>query len=133
MKYLLDTNVCIKYLNADSENIKLKLKSNSPQNIFLCSVVKTELLTGAYKSNISHKTLLKLESFFNKFDSLFFDDISADICAKIRSDLEKKGKIIGPYDLQIAATALANDLTLVTHNIKEFKRIKGLKIEDWEQ
>ena len=53
--------------------------------------------------------------------------------ADIRADLTAKGSIIGPYDLQIAAIAVANDLTLVTHNVSEFSRVGGLKIEDWEQ
>ena len=98
----------------------------------MCSVVKSELLTGAYKSNVSQNILTRLEVFFAKFESFVFDDISADYYGKIRSELEKKGTIIGPYDLQIASIALANDLILVTHNTKEFQRIQELKLADWE-
>ena len=101
--------------------------------IFLSSVVKSELLTGAYKSNVSEKVLSKLNYFFEKFDSLAFDDNVAEVYAKTRSQLEAKGLIIGPYDLQIAAIALVNDFTLVTHNTREFERIENLKLEDWEK
>ncbi len=132
MKFLLDTNVCIQYLNADSKNIIKNLKIHSPEDIVLCSVVKSELLTGAYKSNVSEKVLEKLQYFFDKFNSLSFDDIAAVEYGKIRAALEKSGIIIGPYDLQIASIAIAHDLILITHNTKEFARITGLKIEDWE-
>lgn len=56
----------------------------------------------------------------------------AELCGKVRGELQKNGKPIGPYDLQIASIALANNLILVTHNKKEFSRIQGLEIEDWE-
>ncbi len=132
MKYLLDTNVCIKYLNGRSENIVTQLKKTSPDSIALCSVVKSELLTGAYKSNVSQNVLRRLEIFFEKFNSIPFDDKAALYYGKTRSELEKKGIVIGPYDLQIAAITLAHDLTLVTHNTKEFTRISELKLADWE-
>jgi len=130
--YLLDTNVCINYLNGTSENIKVRMKKRTPDEIFLCSVVKSELLTGAYKSNVSEKVLTRLSYFFNAFESLPFDDAAADMYGKIRAQLESSGNIIGPYDLQIASIDLSNKLTLVTHNTGEFNRITGLKIEDWE-
>lgn len=131
MKYLLDTNICIKYLNGNSQNITSKLTKLNPEDIALCSVVKSELLVGAYKSVKSKKTMSLLETFFAVFHSLAFDDEAALIYGKIRSDLEKQGTPIGPYDLQIASIALANNLILVTNNSREFKRIKKLKIEDW--
>jgi tRNA(fMet)-specific endonuclease VapC len=132
MKYLLDTNVCIKYLNADLDQIMNHLKDNSPNDIALCSIVKSELLAGAYKSKVAQKNLSKLQVFFEKFSSISFDDSAADKYGKIRTNLEKKGTIIGPYDLQIASIALVHDLILVTHNTKEFERVPGLKLEDWE-
>ncbi len=132
MKYLLDTNVCIKYLNADSVRIVENLKKHMPDDITLCSVVKSELLTGAYKSNVTDKVLKKLNVFFDKFTSLVFDDEAADMYGKIRAELEKAGSAIGPYDMQIASIAIVHNLILITHNINEFSRIKDLKMEDWE-
>jgi len=74
-----------------------------------------------------------LDTFFSLFDSLMFDDNASLIYGKIKNDLERKGNIIGPNDLLIASIAISNNLTLVTNNTKEFSRIKGLNIIDWEK
>ncbi len=132
MKYLLDTNTCIKYLNGTSENIKSKFQDNFPTEIYLCSVVKAELSYGANKSGNPTKNLEKIKMFFEPFTSLQFDDNAANIYGEIKSDLATKGTPIGPNDLLIASIALSNNLTLVTHNTGEFKRVENLKIEDWE-
>ena len=73
-----------------------------------------------------------LDRLSSQFVSLPFDDAAAEVYGRIRAALEAAGTLIGPYDLQIAAIALANDLTLITHNIREFGRVAGLRIEDWE-
>lgn len=132
MKYLLDTNTCIKYLNGTSKKIKEKLVSHQPKSIFLCSVVKAELIYGCYKSKNPINNLKKIEIFFKPFISFPFDDSSAKIYGNIKLLLEKNGTPIGPNDLLIASIALSNNLTLITHNTREFKRIDGLFIEDWE-
>ncbi len=133
MKYLLDTNVCIKYLNGTSESIKKHIERLHPTEIAICSVVKSELFAGACKSQNKNKTIEKLKIFFAPIISLPFDDEAAAGYGNIRADLEKKGTPIGPYDLQIASIAVLNDLILVTHNVREFSRVEGLKIEDWEK
>ena len=132
MMYLLDTNVCIHYLNGSSPAIREKLQTLHPADIALCSVVKAELLTGARKSRYPEKTLANVRKFLAPFRSLPFDDVAAEIYGVVRADLERRGMPIGPYDLQIASIALAHDLVLVTHNVQEFARITGLRIEDWE-
>ena len=132
MTYLLDTNVCIKYLNGQSDKIVKKISSLSPDDIVICSVVRAELFAGAYKSKSFKKTYDKLINFLKVFPSMPFDDEASDIFGNIRAQLEKKGEPLGPFDLQIASIALLNNLILVTHNTKEFSRIKKLKIEDWE-
>ena len=132
MRYLLDTNACIKYINGDSESVKMKLQSYKPEDIILCSIVKSELMYGVLKSTNKTKNREKLNLFFAPFDSLAFDDSCAAIYSEIRAALEKTGNIIGAYDMQIAAIAIRNNLVLVTHNTKEFSRIASLKIEDWE-
>ncbi|MCX6582192.1 MAG: type II toxin-antitoxin system VapC family toxin [Candidatus Aminicenantes bacterium] len=133
MMYLLDTNVCIQFLNRKSRPLIEKLSSIDPDEILLCAVVKAELLYGAFKSNNPLKVLKIQGEFFSGFKSLDFDDKSANVFGKIRSNLEKKGKIIGPYDLLIASIAIANNVTLVTHNTREFSRVEGLDYEDWEE
>lgn len=132
MSYLLDTNTCIRYLNRSSLSIYNRLNSLSPGEIFLCDVVKFELYYGAYRSSRQQENLETLRVFFSEFVSLPFDGQVAAICGYIRSKLAERGTLIGAYDMQIAAIALANDLTLLTHNVSEFSRIEGLNIEDWE-
>jgi tRNA(fMet)-specific endonuclease VapC len=133
MKYLLDTNTCIRFLNGRSESIKRKMKVTEPEDIVLCSVVKAELFYGSLKSRHPEKNLQKQYLFVNRFKSLPFDDDSAEKYGEIRANLEKTGMIIGPNDLLIASITLTHNVILVTNNLKEFSRIEGLKIEDWER
>jgi tRNA(fMet)-specific endonuclease VapC len=130
--YLLDTNVFILYLKGMSQNINNHIDNLEPEKIAVCSVVKAELFYGSMKSNNPKKNLNLQKSFLSQFISLPFDDSCAEIYGKIRADLAKAGTPIGSNDIQIAAIALANDLILVTHNVREFSRIDGLKFEDWE-
>jgi tRNA(fMet)-specific endonuclease VapC len=104
-----------------------------PHDLLLCSVVKAELFYGAMKSANPEKTLAKQQRFINRFTSLPFDDKAVETYGRIRAQLEKLGTPIGPNDLLIAAIAVANHVTLVTHNTREFSRIEGLEIEDWEE
>jgi tRNA(fMet)-specific endonuclease VapC len=133
MTYLLDTNACIKYLNGRSENIRRNLESKQPQEMLVCSVVKAELFYGVQKSVKQKENMEKVHTFLDQFVSLSFDDKASEKYGEIRADLEKTGTPIGPNDLLIASIALANNVILVTHNTREFKRVKGLKIEDWEK
>ena len=132
MKYLLDRNVCIRYLNGQSHGIRRKLEALSRGQVGLCSVVKAELLYGALKSAQPQRNTERLAHFFTGFPCLSFDEAASEVYPGIRLQLEKAGKPIGPNDLLIAAVALANQLILVTHNTREFGRIEGLVIEDWE-
>lgn len=91
-----------------------------------------ELRHGAESSSDPRREHAKLDTFLAPFSSLPFDDACAVKCAEIRRALERNGSIIGPHDLQIAAVALRHDLTLVTHNRREFSRIAALRLEDWE-
>ncbi len=132
MKYLLDTNTCIRYLNGRSPAVFEHLNALSPADVCVCSIVKFELRYGALRSDYVEKTLAELERFLNQFVSLPFDDASHQHAARIRANLARAGTPIGPYDLLIASIALANGLILVTHNTREFERVAGLQIEDWE-
>jgi len=132
MKYLLDTNVCIVYLNGRNIHLRNKLCQYNPYDIAICSVVKAELFFGAMRSHNPQCNLLKQKHFLSQFQSLPFDDKAAEIFGNIRAELAVKGTPIGPYDLMIAAIALAYDRVLVTHNVREFGRIDNLQIEDWE-
>ncbi len=133
MTYLLDTNVCIRLLNNTSLAVRNRLAMEQSENIYLCTVVQLELYYGAYRSANPEPNIALLERFFSQFSSLPLDVQSARITGEIRAQLAALGTPIGPYDVQIAAIALANNLTLVTHNTREFGRVEGLQIEDWEE
>ena len=130
--YLLDTNACIRILNKESDLLIERVKAQAPKSIRLCSVVKAELVFGARKSKKVAPNLQLLTKFFEPFTSLPFDDLCAAHYGMIRADLERQGNPIGPNDLLIAAIAKAHDLVLVTHNAREFVRVAGLQVEDWE-
>jgi tRNA(fMet)-specific endonuclease VapC len=133
MSFLLDSNACIRALNDLNSSVARKIAKIPPENINLCTVVQTELYYGAYRSSRIEDNLAILARFFNLFRVFPFDSQAAQKMAQIRARLAKKGTPIGPYDLQIAAIALVNNLILVTHNTREFKRIEELPIEDWEE
>lgn len=133
MIYLLDTNTCIIYLKNLNPGIVRKLSTTPASNVAVCSVVKAELFYGAMRSNKPTQTLRVQQRFLAQFVSLPFDDQAGLIHGQIRAQLAALGTPIGPYDLQIAVIAMANNLTLVTHNTREFRRVEGLLIEDWEE
>lgn len=132
MIYLLDTNACIQFLNRRSSPVVAKLKSTPRDEIRLCDIVKAELYYGAYRSRRREQNLALYQRFFGEFVSFPFDGEAAAIYGSVRAELEAAGTPIGAYDLQIAVIALAHHLTLVTHNVREFERVKSLQIEDWE-
>jgi tRNA(fMet)-specific endonuclease VapC len=132
MIYLLDTNACIHYLNVRDSAVARKLATLQSADVAVCSVVKAELFYGARRTKNPTRTLAVQQQFLSRFVSLPFDDTAAEVYGNIRARLAALGTPIGPYDLQIAAIALANNLTLVTHNTREFSRVEGLRIEDWE-
>lgn len=132
MRYLLDTNTCIQYLTQRSDSIMQRMTVAGVDNLAICDVVKQELFYGAYKSQRQIKNLGVLRDFFLTIVSLPFDGKAAEIAGRVRAELSKAGTPIGPYDLQIASIAIEHGLVLVTHNTREFKRIEGLWIDDWE-
>lgn len=132
MKYLLDSNACIRLINGRSPQLRNRLLSEDLAQIVVCAVVKAELFAGAAKSQTPDVSLARQQRFLDQFQSLPFDDKSASVYATIRADLERRGTPIGPMDMLIAAIAIAYNVTFVTHNTGEFGRIKGLTIEDWE-
>jgi len=129
--YLLDTNICIYIINKKPQAVIDRIKTLKPSQVKLSSISVGELEYGVSKSQNREKNRIALFDFISAFDILPFDDGDAEIYGLIRATLEKNGEVIGPYDMQIAAQAISNDLILVTNNEKEFKRIKNIKIENW--
>jgi tRNA(fMet)-specific endonuclease VapC len=128
--YLLDTNTLI-YFFKGMGNVADNLLSKSPKEIFIPSIVLFELEVGIAKSNSPAKRRKQLEALSSRVQIVSFDQEEAKAAANIRANLEKQGTPIGPYDTFIAGIALQQKLTLITHNIKEFSRIKKLVLEDW--
>ncbi len=132
MLYLLDTNACVAYLRRVDSPVRQRLAQHAAADIVVCSVVYAELRYGALRNANPARAQAQLASFLANFVSLPLDDPAAEIAAAVRADLATKGTPISPHNLLIAAIALASDLTLVTHNTREFGRVNGLRIEDWE-
>ena len=131
MSYLLDTNVCIPFLNEKEPALAERLKRHSPEDVKLCSVVKAELLYGARSSSRVEQNLGNLERFFSVFESLSFDDAAAEQYGLLRAQLRRSGIPVGANDMMIAAIALAADCTLVSRNADELRHIAGLRLETW--
>ena len=132
MIYLLDSNVCIGLLRQREPKLTARFKREPPGNVALCSVVVGELLFGARRSRKSPAALSQVRTFCSPYLSLPFNDRAADEYSIIRIHLTGLGQVIGANDMLIAAIALANGLTLVTHNTNEFGRVPGLLLEDWQ-
>lgn len=131
--YFLDTNTCIFFLNGRSPSVRDKILFISPNLIKISSVVKAELLLGAYKSQYKQSNLEKVEAFLEPFEIVPFDDQASYVYAEIRSKTEASGRNVGPNDLLIASVAMAYSGILITNNVQEFRNIEGIEIEDWSQ
>lgn len=129
--YFLDTNTCIYFLNGKYESLRAKILSTPPNEISIPAIVKAELLLGAYKSQKKKENVEKVEKLLEPFEVVPFFDLISYVYADIRNETEKIGTNVGPNDLLIASIVKFHDGILVTNNVKEFARIKGLKIENW--
>jgi tRNA(fMet)-specific endonuclease VapC len=128
--YVLDTNTLI-YFFKGKGRVAERMFLEAPADIGIPAVVIFELQTGIAKSASSRKRTQQLKSLMEAVKVLPFSTEEAKAAATIRARLEQKGMPIGPYDVLIAGTALAHQATLVSHNLTEFKRVAGLKTEDW--
>jgi tRNA(fMet)-specific endonuclease VapC len=131
VSYLIDTSVCVAYLNDVDSALRENFRGRRPDEFKLCSVVKAELLYGARNSARLDENLQKLARFFEPFESLPFDDAAADHYGLIRVQLRRAGTPIGANDMLIAAIGLSRDLTIITRNETEFRRVAGLRVESW--
>lgn len=129
--YALDTCICIDFLRGKMPYAYEMFKRTDPRLFAIPSIVEAELLLGAEKSANPGRRRQAVEEFLLPFQILPFDHRCAYIYAQLRGQLEREGHPIGANDLIVAATALANQCTLVTNNVDEFKRVPGLPLESW--
>ena len=129
--YLLDTNICIFAIKKRPEIVLKKLKDKISDGIYISSLTVAELEFGVENSQRIENNRIALLKFLSIFNILNFDDADAIDYGRLKTDLRKQGRIIGPIDMLLAAQALNKELIFVTNNVKEFERVKGLKIEDW--
>ena len=131
MRYLLNTNAIIFALKDDQGRSALRIGRASHDEVIVCAVVEAELYYGATKYGCPTRRESVLAAFLQPFQTLPFDSACVPQYARIRDHLERQGQIIGGNDLMIASIALTHDLIVVTSNCEEFKRVPGLRVEDW--
>ena len=131
MKYLLDTDVCIYLINKRSSSVLEKLHACRAGDVGVTTVTVAELRYGASKSQRSRQNHEALDLFLAPLEMMAFDESAAVAYGEIRAQLEKAGDPIGPLDMLIAGQAKSLNVVLVTNNVREFKKVKGLKIEAW--
>lgn len=129
--YLLDTNICIYIINNKNPNTIRKLSLKNRSIIAISVITVSELIYGCEKSRHQEQNYIKVSEFLTEFNLLNFTSKDALINGQIRGELAKKRRPIGQFDSLIAAQALSNDLVLVTNNIREFKRVRELRLENW--
>ena len=130
-KYLLDTNICIFFLKGLFE-LDAKIQEVGLENCFISEITVAELKFGAEKSQKVEQNRLVVSTFISQMNILPIFN-SLDFYAQEKNRLQKQGTPIDEFDLLIGATALANDLVLVTNNTRHFKRLTDIQIEDWSQ
>jgi tRNA(fMet)-specific endonuclease VapC len=130
MRYLLDTDTLIYFFKGEGR-VAQHLLAVPPNEIAIPAIVLYEIEVGIAKSSSPQKRRAQLEDFLSLVHLIPFGGKEARIAANLRARLEGQGRPIGPYDILIAGSALANNCTLVTHNKAEFERVERLKIEDW--
>ena len=128
---MLDTNICIYIINNKPPAVRAQFLQHPQGSLGLSSIMVAELVYGVSKSESKTRDLAALEKFLADFEILPFETEAAYRYGELKLQLERKGKTIGPFDLQIAAHALSLNATLVSNNLKEFKQVKGLKLEKW--
>ncbi len=131
--YYLDSNICIDLMCGRLPSAYQLMRASSPKLFAIPTVVEAELRTGAQKSNHPQENRLLLERFLAPYETVPFDRRCAIAYGTIRTRLEQHGSTIGPNDLLIAATALANGAVLATNNAREFERVEGLIVESWAE
>ncbi len=131
MKWMLDTDTCIALINRQPRDLIKRLQTKAVGDVGISSITLAELRHGVAKSTRRDQNRAALDRFLLPLDIAAFDDLAADLYGTVRADLETAGTPIGPLDTLIASHAVSLNVVLVTHNVAEFRRVTGLRLEDW--
>jgi tRNA(fMet)-specific endonuclease VapC len=133
MKWMLDTDTCIALIKRQPPNLIKRLQAKAVGDVGISSITLAELRFGASKSARRQQNQAALDQFLLPLDIAAFDELAADSYGDVRAELESNGTPIGPLDTLIAGHGLSLNVVLVTHNMREFRRITGLRIDDWRK
>lgn len=128
--YMLDSDLCVRVLRDRTPELNERFSLSSDE-LYISTLVLTELLLGALKSGRPDQHRQKVDRFAARVTVLPFDALAAEHAAEIRADLERRGRMIGSYDVLIAGHARSRGLIVVTGNVREFGRVDGLRCENW--
>lgn len=131
MKYLLDTNTCVLFMNRANASLSERLRRCHPSDVWVSVITLAELLHCVEHSDQRGASMEKLVVFRSRVQTLSFDEDAAGHFGVIHASLSHRGIRMGPFDTLIAAHAISAGLTLVTDNVREFRRVKGLRVENW--
>jgi tRNA(fMet)-specific endonuclease VapC len=129
--YMLDTNICIYIAKHQPPEVKLRFEQMKPGQLVMSAITYGELAYGVNKSSQRQRALRQLQGMVQDIPVEDLNSAAAEAYGEVRASLEKQGRLIGNNDLWIAAHAMALDLTLATNNEREFRRIEGLRVENW--
>lgn len=133
MTYMLDTNICIYAMKKKPEKVLQRLKEELDEGLCISSITLAELEYGMKHSSDPVKNEQALLRFLAPLSVLPFGAAAASEYGEIRAYLQSKGTLIGPLDMLIAGHARAEELILVTNNVREFERVPDLEIENWAE
>jgi tRNA(fMet)-specific endonuclease VapC len=131
MQYLLDTNICIYLIKQKPSQVLERFQTLALSDIGISSITVAELAYGVFKSQQQEKNRSALMQLLIPLEIIDFDQAAATVYGEIRSDLERRGLVIGAMDMLIAAHALSLGVTLVSNNVREFSRVGNLSLENW--
>jgi tRNA(fMet)-specific endonuclease VapC len=131
MKLMLDTNICISLIKEHPPAVLERFARHPVGDIGVSVITLAELEYGVAKSARPARNREALEQFVSPLEVAPFDRRATAAYGKVRTTLERKGQPIGSMDLLIAAHAISLEVRLITHNVKEFGKVPGLRVEDW--
>ncbi len=129
--HLLETCICVEILRGKSSNIPGRFRAAIASGVGISSITAAELQYGLARSDGRESNRRGLDNLLGAVDVIPFGSKAAEAYGLVRNYLERRGSVIGPYDLMIAAHAIAENAVLVTNNMREFRRVPTLELEDW--